>query len=267
MQSQSELTLFIFLTVLLLLVPTVIIIVSSRLSKQRLAYNESKLMRLEHEKQIEGYRLVVETEERERDIIAKNLHDGIIPNLCAIQSNLEMRKKFIFDKIVKQKLQDDIAAMSKIITELRGVTHDIAPPSILKYGLLVTLEDYIDYLDSGQSRIGFENNSNFSDVIPFTLTEQNYIYKICLELIQNLSKYANYNFLKISVNIDITNLLIEFVHDGKGVTNEEIEDLTNFTKSLGLRSLKSRAILLNAEIHYSYNHETACVLLRVPFKP
>ncbi|MCC6370742.1 MAG: hypothetical protein IT236_07055 [Bacteroidia bacterium] len=266
MEGQGELTLFIFLAVLFVITPAAIIISSSSLYKRRLKEKEAKIKEIEYQKQIEGFKLVVEAEERERDKIAKNLHDGVIPGFCAIQSNLETHTNELADERHKAKFYKDINTLSKKIAEVRGITHDLALPTLNKEGLIAALEEHIDYLsEADEGEILFENKSNYENNLPFTTADQNNIFRICMELMQNLSKYAHYDSLQVCISSAEEYLIIEFIHDGIGINNEAIKEFTESGLGIGLQSLKSRSMILNANIDYSFDEHTAGIVLTVPF--
>jgi signal transduction histidine kinase len=89
---------------------------------------------------------------------------------------------------------------------------------------------------------------------------------MCLEILNNLRKHAKYNALFVEVSNTQDELIISLRHDGKGVTNEEIETFTRLSTGLGLKSLRSRAILLNAGIIYEKGKNFSTVSLTVPLK-
>lgn len=266
MEGQGELTLFIFLAVLFVITPAAIIISSASLYKRRLKEKEAKIKEIEYQKQIEGFKLVVEAEERERDKIAKNLHDGVIPGFCAIQSNLETHTNELEDEKQKVKFYKDIKTLSNKIAEVRGITHDLALPTLNKEGLIAALEEHIDYLsEADNGEILFENKTNDDFNLPFTTAEQNNIFRICMELLQNLYKYAHYDSLQVCISSTKECLLIEFTHDGRGISNDAIKEFADSGRGIGLQSLKSRSMILNATIDYSFDEHTAGIVLTVPF--
>jgi signal transduction histidine kinase len=187
--------------------------------------------------------------------------------LSVIKSSLDMNVvDFDKGKYDSERMKRDVLNLEQAIIEIRGVSHDLVPPSLAMNGVLKALEDYINYsCESKTSQINFENRTAFGEVIPFQMSEQHNIYRICLELLQNLKKYSNFKKLHVVVENDVGNLRIEFIHDGIGVNNEDIERFTNTSKGLGLKSLKSRSQILNASIDYSFDNHTGGVLLTIPF--
>jgi signal transduction histidine kinase len=96
------------------------------------------------------------------------------------------------------------------------------------------------------------------------MPQQLNIYRICLEILNNLYKHANYQYLKIIVERTGNNLQFEFTHNGMGITTKEIDKLAAGSQGLGLKSLMSRALLLNATINYEIDEGLASIKLQIP---
>lgn len=266
MESESQLAIFIVLTIIAFFTPAAIIVALITVFKKRTIEKEARIKEIEHEKQIESYKLVGDAEEKEREKIAKNLHDGIIPAFCSIQSSLEFNTELIKDEKIATRLNKDIDALIKSINQLRGITHDLAPPVLVKYGLISAIEEYVGYAGLNVGEASFENNSTFTNKLPFSIAEQNNIYRIFLELMQNLSKYAGYDFLQIRVSNTETDLILCLIHNGKRISQDEINDFAQSDKGLGLKSIFSRAKILDAVIKYDFSNELAWNEIIVPFR-
>jgi two-component system NarL family sensor kinase len=268
MENQTQLAIFIAITFVAILLPAIVLVINFSAYRRRILEKEARIRQVEHEKQIEGFKMVVEAEEKEREKMAKNLHDGIIPALSVIKRSLDNNAlDYGSNKYNLESLKTDINTLEQTIVEIRGVSHDLVPPSLMMYGAIKALEHYIKYVgETGESEINFEDRTTFGETMPLPIPEQHNVYRICLELLHNLHKYAHYKSLHIIAGNDTNYLKIEFIHDGRGISNEEIETLTNSSSGLGLKSLKSRASILNATIDYSYDSQTAGIVVTIPLK-
>lgn len=268
MENQTQLVIFIIITFIAIISPAMVVVALISSHRRRILEKEARIQQIEHTKQIESYKMAAEAEEREREKMAKNLHDSIIPTLSVIKSSLDMNAvDYDNNKYNLKRLKKDISILEQAIIEIRGISHDLVPPSLTLNGVIKALEEHIKYADeTTESQIFFQDRTTFGDIIPFQMPEQYNIYRICLELLQNLKKYAGYGILHVVLENDNSNFKIEFIHDGKGISNEEIEDLTKSSKGLGLKSLKSRALILKADMDYSYDSQTAGIVIKIPFK-
>jgi signal transduction histidine kinase len=143
MEGESKIIVIVLLGFLIMSCVILIIMVTASTNRKRQLIRESKIQNLEHEKkeleyekrelehqrQIENFRLINETEEQEKEKIAKNLHDGILPVLSTTFRSLDKnavdfgKKTFDLDRLKK-----DIRIIGEAITDLRGVSHNLVPP-------------------------------------------------------------------------------------------------------------------------------------------
>ncbi len=236
--------------------------------KRRVLENEARIREIEHQKQIESFIITSEAEEKEREKIARNIHDGIIPILSAIETSLGKNYSDIdtpqFDKA---RFGTDISRLKKGIKDLREVSHDIIPTDLRSFGVIVSLSYFFKELQAvGNVKIDFEDRTGYRDKPPFSMPAQLNIYRICLEILNNLQKHSGYSYLKVIAEQVVGALEIEFMHNGKGITTAEIDKLIETGGGIGLNSLRSRSILLGASIDYSIDGEAAIVNISIPIK-
>lgn len=237
--------------------------------RKRILEKEAELRIIEKEKQVELFKAAAEAEEGQKEKIAKNLHDGVIPGITACQRSIlknikDYEKNQTLDLI---RVKKDMQSLNEIVDNIRNVSHDLIPGTLLSFGLIKALSYYLDQIkDTGDSKADFENLSVFDEEIPFSKTDQLHIYRICLEILNNLYKHAHYKYLKVTTECNNNIFEIEFMHDGKGITNQEIDVLSESAKGLGLKSLKSRIMLLNASINYYIDSDNASVKVTIPLK-
>ena len=244
------------------------IIVFFNVFRKKILEKEAKLRAMELDKQLEVFRSVIEAEERQKEDIAARLHNGIIPEISAVERSIDKNiKDFGTSDFDLQRLKNDLGFIEQIGREIRGVSHNLANPTLLALGLLKALGEYVDRIgETTSSGSKFENESNFYEDLPFSMSDQQNIYQICLELLNNLYKHAKYTHLRVLVKDTNDALTICFFHNGHGITNEQIEKLTNTSNGLGLRSLKSRSSMLKASFNYIEEAGKSRVLLTIPFK-
>ncbi|MCC6370165.1 MAG: hypothetical protein IT236_04080 [Bacteroidia bacterium] len=225
----------------------------------------TKILNKEKESQLAAFKLAVMTEEKMKSTIAYDLHDGVIPTLSALSRNLEQHILNYRDGNFNiHALSNDYQVLIENIAEIRQITHNLVPKMVFNFGCIKAVESFTIGLNSTKYSTGFENKTNFKK-IPFSKNEEVNIYRICLEILNNLTNHANYSYLKVIFSNTAQNMIIEIIHDGKGVTNEEINALTETSPGLGLKSLLSRALLLNAKIDYFVNEDVATVTIRIPY--
>lgn len=268
MEDQKQLVAFIIITFIAILSPAMVVAFLISLHRRKMREKEAKIRQMAQEKEIENYKIIVDTEEKEREKIAKNLHDGILPTLSVIKSSLDMNAvDYANGKFNIERMERDVRMLEQSIAEIRGLSHDLVPPALVLNGVVSVLERYLKIASDGKSsQIHFEDRTTFADDLPFPITEQHNIYRICLELLNNLQKHSDFSILHVIVSNDDSKFTIEFVHNGRGVDNDDIKNFTESSAGLGLKSINSRVQILGAELDYSYDSQTAGIVLTVPFQ-
>lgn len=236
--------------------------------RRKMSEKEAKIKNMALEAELEIFKSATEAEEKQKETLAKNLHDGIIPTLSAVERSIDKNiKDFHSEHFDIERLKKDLGYLEDIAKNIRGISHDLALQSLLSKGLLHALGDYVEQIGNAEDAMAdFENTTSFGKNLPFAYNEQVNIYRVCLELLNNLYKHARYKYLKMIVEKNGNYLDFVFMHDGKGITNEEIETLSNDADGIGLKSLKSRAQMLSARYDYVVEKETASITFSVPIK-
>lgn len=236
--------------------------------QRKMLIKEASIKLMEQEKQIELFKASVEAEEKQKEKIARNLHDEINPLLTVLKFNLSKHRIEIQkNKFEPAGLIKDEETLDKAIEGIRTTCLDLVPSFLLQYGLIPSLEEYINHVQQIDGmEASFEYSATPEDIEKFSVQEQLNIYRICLEILNNLFKHAGCSQFTMLVNNIQNNLTIEFNHNGKGVSNEEMNTYTDQSKGLGLKSLKARALILNASINYFKEKTHSTVQLSIPFK-
>lgn len=217
----------------------------------------ANMLKLEKEKQLLAFKAAVEAEERQREKVARNLHDEIIPLIAVIGMHVDLNKA---DKDGKIR-----ALIEQTMAGIRAISLDLIPKTFLDFGLIKALEQYVSLLNVGETSVSqVVNETQYEFELPFSKNEQLTIYRLCLEILNNLIKHAAYSYLRISLETEKKQFLICFTHDGMGISNQEIEALTETSTGLGLKSLKSRLIFLNATINYYTELEISTIAVSIP---
>ncbi|MCB9189007.1 MAG: hypothetical protein H6599_06965 [Flavobacteriales bacterium] len=129
-------------------------------------------------------------EEKERERIAKDLHDGIVQDLTATKHRiqLELTDTTNSDDQFLNSLYKDIGTAAN---ELRNISYQMMPLTLKEFGLQASIESLFERSIIGQN-ISYECDFiGFEDRLSETLEVT--IYRICQELIQNAVKHSNTN--------------------------------------------------------------------------
>lgn len=268
MENTREIAFFVALSVLSILFLLTLIAFILLWSKRRLVEKEKILKELENKRQIELIRAIVETEETQKTKIASDLHDQIIPQITLKSLNL--------NKILRelenggndyQGAKKEIEELANLANNVREIAHGIIPKMFTSFGLVKSIETAVKQVDDNKcSKAVFKNNTIFSGELPFSINHQLTIYRISLEILNNLYKHSNFTYLTVTLENMSEDFTLVFAHNGIGITNLEIAQLTATSQGIGLKSLQSRALSLDAEIDYSQDKDVSFISLKVPVK-
>ncbi len=130
MENQNQIDLFIFIGIMILICVAMLAAIIFVMYGRKIAEKESKV-------QLEIFRSVTESEEKQKEKIARNLHDEIIPILGAIEQSMDMNlKDFLNGQFDLERAENDVEAIEKIKKEIRNISHDLIPGAILSLGLI-----------------------------------------------------------------------------------------------------------------------------------
>lgn len=169
--------------------------------------------------------------EQERGRLAKDLHDGICNDLYGIEMLLQTDTS-------REELLCDV---EKIRSEVRRISHEMMPPSLLDVGLdealrgmLAKMEHAYPHTDFICSTISGPGNKPLSDHISYS------IYRICQELTGNIMRHANPANLKLSLDCGMNEFVLTITHDGTTAVN------TSGSNGIGIESIRQRLASIDA---------------------
>lgn len=200
-----------------------------------------ELSNLKREKEIEIMHTMINVEEAERKRVARDLHDSIGSKLSAL--------KIIFAN-AQTKKDDDASKINAIlensISELRQISYNLVPESLLKLGLEKALGDLCFMLRSDTVSIEF-HSYEIDDLMP--LTTQTNIFRIVQELLNNALKHSKATQILVSCSQNSNRFFISVEDNGIGFDFSTIEE----NMGLGIKNIKSRIELLNGSFDCESN--------------
>ena len=161
---------------------------------------------------------------------------------------------------------NDIALTEKSIKGMRSIALGLIPTTFINFGLIKAMEQYVGQISTEDKIIDFHDTTSFGKALPFTKVEQINIYRIYTELLNNLGKHSRYSCLTVSIENTKHFFLIQFKHDGFCIKTKEIEELSQTTGGLGLKSLKTRMLILNATIDYTEESGVPTINVNIPLE-
>lgn len=188
---------------------------------------------------------IVEAQEEERKRIAKDIHDGIGQMLTALKFNIESINVDNAEGTTQKvsRLKD---LLGHLIKEVRTVTFNLTPPELFDYGIVPAIQKLTEQLSGlTDKRIFFENKTNFKGRFD-SLVETN-LYRVVQEAVNNALKYANSNYILITISHSDQLLSIVIDDDGTGFNTDDVKETKDGT-GMGLFFMRERINYINGRI-------------------
>lgn len=234
---------------MLLLAIGIVLFVLAYQKKVLSSKNEMQLA--ENKFQLQLIEATLLTEQKEREKIAKNLHDDLGTSLNILRMNIEKIGRNINNQeVLKFSAETSLDMMNKVIQDLRSISRDLMPATLTKLGLIQSLKDLCKHInEAGLISIEFISNDINENIDEKTEIQ---LYRICQEVINNLLKHAKPT--KIFIEMTFTSkIFITFKHNGVGISDDEIRKIYALNKGVGLKSIESRIRMINGKINYIQN--------------
>ena len=182
---------------------------------------------------------------RERNRMARELHDTLAHTLSGLTVQLEAIQTVHKDK---DKLGEMITTALKTsregLVETRRAMRALRVESLDEIGLKHSLQDLFQ-------RFNARSETSFMLDLPatinyFTDEEEQTIYRITQEALENILKHARASHVRTSLEKQSNNWVYTIEDDGIGIVFDDKETLF---KGLGIQGMQERANAIGAELH------------------
>jgi len=181
-------------------------------------------------------KVALETETKERQILARDLHDG----LGSMLSVLRM-KSLSPNPSPKGEGNEYIQLIDKIIVELRRTAHHLMPKELLRNGLVSALNDFAISVPGATFQFIQADGVTvpLSDEIPLAFRRgvrgeaiELVLYRCAYELVNNTIKHAQATHIDIQLMQEPKQVTLTVSDDGKGMAEE--------SNGMGLQNIRER---------------------------
>ncbi|MGD9082759.1 MAG: PAS domain S-box protein [Desulfobacterales bacterium] len=193
--------------------------------------------------------MLMQAQERERQMISYELHDSIAQNL----SKLKIDCNLIFDDQpaisheLKVKMEKYSDLIDQTITVVRNLAYDLRPPLLDEMGLVKAIEIYCEeFSENSGLKVDFQS-AGIHKLI-FDSSAEIHLYRLVQEGLNNIRKHAHATQATIKIMGASPNVILRIEDDGKGFDVKARELALDKEKRLGIRSMKERVNLLGGQM-------------------
>lgn len=166
--------------------------------------------------------------EKERNRLAKELHDGVCNDLYALEMNTSTLNES-WKELLRTSREN-----------IRRVSHELLPPTFQETTLKQVLQNYAERVTSAPCKVTLTTLPEECDwsVLPETYCLN--IYRIIQEATGNALKHASPTEIHLTLEWKLPNLELTISHNGKFSSTSE--------KGIGLQTMKERVMAMKGHI-------------------
>lgn len=191
---------------------------------------------------------LIQTQERERHRIARELHDSVGPSLSAIKYSLERgaelhRQSRHAD--TQPLLERTIQRVREAIADIRSIAMDLRPPVLDDLGVASALEWLSREFGETYGHLGVHTRIDVadSDIPPHLATT---IFRCAQELLNNVVKHAKAQHVSVTLSRDFNKVTLIICDDGIGLPQPNASG--SFGTGHGIRNLRERAQMTGGKL-------------------
>ncbi len=203
-------------------------------------------------------RSVIDAEEKERQRLSREIHDGIGQSLVAHKLRLESLL-YMNDPEIKDQIRILKDQFNVTIDEIRRISNNLMPSVLEVFGIILALKNLCDETEEhGEVEILFQTTGELEDINTKTKT---YLYRIAQEALNNILKHSGAKEITFTLSRSKDILTFILRDDGKGF---DVEDAAT-GKGNGLHNMRERVALMQGTINIqSSAGEGTTIIINVP---
>jgi len=176
--------------------------------------------------------------ERDRRLIAYEIHDGLVQDAVGAQMHLEavLETEQVPPGPVREEIQRALNLVRRAVDEGRRLISGLRPPDLDEFGVVAALDSLIEDQSAGGLSIQFTADVQSERLEPLL---ESAIYRIAQEAITNVRRHSKSDRADIRLTQRNDRIRMEIRDWGVGFDPDGVEG-----KRLGLKGIRERARLL-----------------------
>jgi PAS domain S-box-containing protein len=194
----------------------------------------------------------INTQEKERTEISKELHDNVNQVLTTTKLYLDLA-------VANPELKDELIAKSSkniinVITEIRKLSQSLMIPSLEDLGLLDSIEDLVESINTTKKIHAVFVHEKIDETI-LNENQKLTLFRITQEALNNIIRHANATRTTIELSNNKKRVQLTIKDNGKGF------DSFSTKKGAGLNNIRNRVYLLSGQLTINTHPGKGCTLV------
>ena len=229
------------------------------INDQQHKIDQQKIKELEDTMQINNMQSMIVGQEKERERIAKDLHDSLGGLLSTVKLQFDQFRNKISTNEATNQYDKAAGLLDNAVEEVRVISRNLQPGALSKLGLIPAVNDLINRFDSEEYPDIFFQHYNLPEKLDEMVALN--IYRIVQEMLTNSIKYADANEVLIQINYEDNELYLQYEDDGNGFDNTKLKK-----RGMGLDNINSRIKYLKGQISIeSKPNEGVSFFIKMPY--
>ena len=183
-------------------------------------------------------RLILQTQTEEREMLARELHDGVGQMLVGLQLKLASRPDRARD------LADEIGDLQQTLETVSRISRLLNPPELEGGELTAAVDQHLTNERSSTKPV-IELESHGAEPV-LTRPSKHHLYRIIQEAVTNVRKHANAERVRIEMDWRSNSLALRVEDDGVGFPEQ-------ISHGIGVRNIQTRAWALDGRADWHEN--------------
>lgn len=182
--------------------------------------------------------LLLESQERERRRIARELHDSTGQVLAALEMNLSRLQDLLRSACDALGSTGDLATQCS--REIRSMSYLLHPPLLDELGLAYAVRDYVDGF---AKRAGIEVDLQLpSEMERLSQDAEIALFRVVQEALTNIHRHAESRTAKVEIRLPAGAVVVEVEDEGRGIPPELLgrESQSLSRMGVGMRGMEER---------------------------
>jgi PAS domain S-box-containing protein len=204
---------------------------------------------------------LIDSQERERQRIARELHDDISQKIALLNMEIDQIEGAMPPGEQRLRMRKLSVHAGDLATDVHQLSYELHPSKLQTLGLIASLESLCrDTEGQGRVRIAFSHNN-----VPSTIDDQVALclYRIAQEALHNIAKHSRASDAQVQLAQELGDLRLQVTDSGVGF------DLAKVGRSgLGLVSMQERVNPMRGHVAiHTYPGGGTYINVRVPLSP